>query len=219
MSGDFFHLVDRHRRLLHASCHFAVVHYESDSARRVAVGREHHLEKTLRDHHARVADSLCQFVGQHRAGHYHYGAVGLRPDAAFLLERTPCAGVERIQLGADVGHIERFLHRLAVPLHIACRSHVAPVVARIVVIPRVGASRHAFVCQKRFRTVHCPFGLLAGQFPRHPVWFVGLWIERNVHAKIILDMFGRAGGRRHLVESRDMGRRFRPVGFGIGATR
>lgn len=108
----------------------------------------------------------------------------LGPAAGQFLQIFPVAGIQTVQLGTDIGHVERFTHGLLGPLHIGGRRHMAAVVAGTGIV--AGGDGIALDRRIRLEMVGAllgPEGLLAGQFIRHPVGYqpTGVVADRIAH--------------------------------------
>ena len=94
-------------------------------------------------------------------------------------------------LRTDIRKEERLRHGCRVPFVVARRTHVAAVVARVVIVVVGGAWRHVGVLSKHFsRALVLAVGVGLRQVPRHPVRVLRLLIIRGGVALPRENLFG-----------------------------
>ena len=125
-------------------------------------------------------DILRHFLPIHRATYNIYAPHLLCPTSASRLKAFPRNMVEFTNLRTHIRHVEAVAHGSRAPFHIACRTHVASVVSRalIVIEGNTIRPRQGIIGNKlKAATVKPAIGLCRGKFPRYPIRVVRLVIE------------------------------------------
>ena len=114
------------------------------------------------------------------------------PQAAGIFQFFPVAPVQIVVLGADVGHVETFLHGFPVPAVVAGRAHVSAVHAGAFIV--IGSHSLAFgqvrVGQEFVGTAFPLYQFFGCQFPCHPVGYLVFAVVRSDIALAVQYLFG-----------------------------
>lgn len=186
-SGESFYTVDADGGFLKSARDFFVWHDESDASCGFCVRRQDDFEVAVGDGYASVSDAFENRSSEDRSADDNQKAIGFCPVATFFFEVFPRSGVESFGLRADVGEVERVVHGISIPFHVASRSHVSAVVSRVAVVLQSGASGDFIIDVEVFFARNVAVEHCSCEFPCDPVGDMLAYVERDGRAFIIVD--------------------------------
>ena len=94
------------------------------------------LKKSVRNTHLMLSADITQLgsIVQDGTTHNMHDSIPMSPTTALLLQRTPHTCIEVMVLGTNIGHVETLVHSTPMILVVGSRTHMATIVATILVI-------------------------------------------------------------------------------------
>ena len=167
-AGKALYLVNGTDGLAHGLTGADVLVDEADGGGMFA-SAENNLVECLRNSDATTAltsDGLVAIAAKDGTTDNIDTLVATSPGATELLQVVPVVLVQIVVLRTDVGHEESLLLGRTVPLVVACRTHVATIVARLHIVEGGDRIRYVAVWRKsKILTLTLAVGMVLGEIP------------------------------------------------------